>query len=704
MAGLIKYVKANGGGDYTDLISGITDILASGLAGTGVYDTYTLMVDSSGYVGNFTANVPYTGILSVIGSGTWFYPDSTCYISGVSDGGTTPNLVFENFNIVASGASVAFSVGSGAGFALENTTIMDGEVVINSSGYVQLSEVKAHGTNNANSTLVNDFLGNTSLVDCSIGYFNYGIRSHGLSVENTVMMRNSIGIDLSGDCYLTNVLIESSTGSGVVGYVTPTGALNIRNSTIDCYVPIISSGYLLVMDRDILYGNSYCILGTYYGNSRATDCVMYPNSYSVATISGVRIATSDPVFNDRTNNDYKLTFKQTTGSPCINYVDQGKVTANVDLLVDQGQLVITDSVGRSTSTDFYPFIYKQDSSLLFSDYNKEIEFAETKAKYDSLRHNLYIRAEFTASGVDTIASFSPDLSDPHPWDWDIKSLSTTEITDLNTYLIPRSVVDVRSAMSGHLLDYVDSVVFTALNKDSITPYLLAEYRGVAYDFDLSTEGGNAILWMIEGVNQHLIKMDAYSSERKEVYPLFVAAKERTHVYPSGLIAAGVFGNKYKFLLESDPSIEYFSESQDGRFAWIAPSLDLQKDARGVLAYKDNLFVTVSEYSNPIYNRSSVPNNTGIGKLLVYDNNSTFEHYIANYSTDSAGPSGMVLASGNQHPTDLTVYEDGTLFIADYGQTNLLYKYQLAYDYAIVQAGTDRESRVLLRENYDNVEL
>lgn len=707
MTDLIKYVKADGTGDYTDLASGIEAIIASGLGAGDVYDSYVLYADNYSYSGQFDANIPYTGVLNIIGSGTWFYPTGTCNISGTSDEGD-PNLKMQNFTIVASGTQRAFVVYSGAGFSLEDCYILDAQQAITSSGYVETSNVTAHGQGSATNYFIYDVTGNTIISDSRISYFGTGIRSSGLSVENSVFVGNNSGVSLVGDGYFERVLIENSNGVGIFGSVTPTGFLVVRNSTIDCDIPLNTSGYSLYMEKSILYGSAATIRGTYYPTSTVTDCCVYPSGWSATTPSGVRVLTDNPDFSNRTHNDYRLNFKQTTGSPCINYVDNGKVSSNVTLTVEPSQFTIYDYKGQVFSGQFLPFVYKQDDTLLFSDYDKEVLFANTRYNHTSLSYKFYTRAEFSASGVDTFASFSPDLTDPFPWDWDIKDFSTPEITSEHQYIIPRSIVDVKDTITGFLPELFDSVLFSYMNKESIKPYLHPDYRGVSYDFDLSTEGGVSITWLLEGINQRLIKLNSYNSQHIEEYPLFIAPKYRNVVYPSGLILAGVYGDKYKYLLQSNPNIEYYSDNDDGRFNWIATDLDVHKDARGLRAYKDYLFMTVSEYSNPVYDRTCNPmgpNPTGIGKLLVYDNNGTFEHYISNYTNSSGvNPTGLLLGSGNAHPTDLTVYEDGTLYVADYGESDMLFKYKLAYDYAIIQSSFDRESRILLRENYDNVEL
>jgi hypothetical protein len=313
-------------------------------------------------------------------------------------------------------------------------------------------------------------------------------------------------------------------------------------------------------------------------------------------------------------------------------------------------------------------------------------------------------ANFKVSGVSVIGAFDR-VGASFPYDWEYKTFNTTEITNRHKYIIPKSVVDIVDTISGAIGTYIPRVVFNKIDKRHITPYLYADYRGVAFDYDL-TVPGKAVVWMIEGTNQTLIQLNAYTGERLAEYPLFVPSMEgAAYVKPSGIIKVGVQKDEFKYVLESDPNYELLSKNDYGRFDWISTELDTHKDARGLLAYKGNLYVTVTEY-NPysILDRTSIPMYRGsVGKLIRYYNNDTFEHYIANYTTQT-GPSGFLLGSGNCYPTDITVYEDGSLLIADWAERNSLFRYKLAYDYAMVQSSYDTETRIILREHYDNVEL
>lgn len=701
MAVLVKSVRIDGSGDYTDLVTGITNILASGLAASGSYDTYILNVDNADYSGSFTANVPYSGKLYVQGSGTWFYLDDTCYVSGEFPVDLV-NMYLTDMHVVASGINTnAFSVASGAGFELQDVNLLDAASGILNSGYLSIERTNIHGRNVGYGI----YDEGTSLInDSRIAYFSTGLVTNDSTISESEIYLNSINIQTSGTILLNGSLIHGA-GSGIIAYnPTATGLVSISKTTIDCPTAIWSDGTELNIARSIVYSSGTAFSGTYASGSYANYNCLYPSG----TMSGVGNVYADPLFKDRTNNDYRLKFRQTVGSPAIDLVDKDEVASGVNLIIDNGQLVIRDHRGFPRQQEFNGYIYRQGSTLLLSDYGKETKFAESKSQYRDMTYEAYTRAEFGASGVSLIASFStdPQQINNHPWDWDYKEFQTTEITDEHKYIVPRTVLDVLSTLSGYIWGLADSTLFSMMTKDSITPYMHYDYRGIAFDYDLSIPG-EAMVWMIEGNNQLLTKINAFSAERLEDFPLCVPEiTGKLMVRPSGLIPGGVYKDGYRYYLEANPSQELIAETDDGLFKWIATDIDLHKDMRGILAYKDKLYLTTTEYSQPVYDRSIVPITSGVGKLVMYDNNSSFEHYITNYTNSSSTnkATDFPLSSGNNYPTDITVYEDGKVYISEYTNNDILYIYRFAYDYALIRGSYDQETSVLLRENYSDVQL
>jgi hypothetical protein len=702
MAILVKTVKINGSGDYTDLASGVADILSSGLAATGYYTEYVLNVDNGEYSGYFEATVPYSGLLKINGSGTWFVPSQASVISGESFL-NSPNVEISDLSINATNATEVFNVYNGTTFKLKDLEILNATNGIINSGVLELENVSAHGIGYTSGGCFLKDYGATLVHNSKIAFFVSGIYSSDLTVYNSVIHNNSYNVvGYSGILNLSEVLIYGG-GSGIVMEVVPTGYIYIEKSTIDSPIPIYISGCIVQVGDSILYGDTYCIHGSLI-SGLVEDSIMYPSGTPL-TITSTNTSNLDPQFKNRTIGDYRLKFIQTIGSPAVEFKDNGLFSSGVEIYTEQGQFYISDARGGIRATEFRNFVYRQGNTLLLSDYGKEIDFANMIYPYSDLSFSVEMIANFSVSGVPVNPSFSAANTNAFPYDWDYTYFETAEITDRHKYLIPRSVVDVASVISGYIGNVSDSVIFSKMDKTSIRAYLFKDYRGVSFDYDLST-ASQPILWVLEGQNQILSQTNAFTGEHYADYPLFVPnLSGKPIVLPSGMIFVGVHKDQYRFILESNPNIEILADNRDGYLNWIATDIDTHKDARGVLAYKGNLFITATEYSpQSIFDRTTIPIYSGSnGKLLLYDNNNTFEHYIANYTTQ-LGPSGFLLDSGNCYPTDLTVYEDGRLLIADWNEHDKLFKYKLAYDYAIVQSSYDTETRILLREYYDNVEL
>jgi len=702
METLYKTVRQDGGGDYTDFVTAVSSILASGLAATGQYDSYVLSVDSGVYSGYFIANVPFSGSLSIIGSGTWWYPQGASVISGISPLGSLSNVELSNFSIVGTSPLHIFDIYSGASMKLYDTELINITNGILNSGTVTIENVSSQGLGVVSGGCFLEDYGRSLIDNSRIAYFVSGIYTSDCMITNSIFNDNNQHIisNNSGLISVSNIAINGG-GSGIV-FNNPSGELYISSSSIKSHCPININDINLYVNTSILYGSTYCITGSVL-TGVLSDVCMYPSGTLISlTQNNVKIA--DPQFKDSANSDLRLVFKQTTGSPCVEVKDQEILSSSVDLYTEQAQFDIKDSRGTPATYTFTDFIYKQGNTLLLSDYMKEIKFAKAVENFSNLNYRVEMIANFEVSGVSVRGAFNR-IDAPFPYDWNYKTFNTTEITNRHKYIIPRSVVDVVEAITDYVGPYIPRVVFNKIDKRHITPYLYADYRGVAFDYDLSVPG-KAVVWMIEGNNQTLVQLNAYTGERLAEYPLFVPSMYgEAYVRPSGIIKVGVEKDEFKYVLESDPNYELLSKNDNGRFDWISTELDTHKDARGLLAYKGNLYMTVTEY-NPqsILDRDSIPMYSGsVGKLVRYNNNDTFEHYIANYTTQ-AGPSGFLLGSGNSYPTDITVYEDGSLLVADWAQRDSLFRYKLAYDYALVQSSYDTETRVLLREYYDNVEL
>lgn len=723
MASITQTVKWNGTGDYSNLVTGINGILASGVDPT--YTVFKLIVDSGYYYGVFNAVVPNSGTLTIAGSGTWFAPNNVCYISGEYAGNN--NFVMTDVHLVGTGiSSNALSIAGGTHCELDNIYYFGGSSGIINSGILTINNTNAMG--NGSGYFISSPAGIVNMIGNSIVNFGTAVSGISISCFENRLLDNKIGVCISGTVNATKSLITGTSGIVLVSGSTINGDHLTVDTLYQCFVG--SNSYININTSIIGSANGYSITGISV-SGQVSDCCFNPSGWDPALtlISGVN-SSGNPLYNNTLIHDYRLQLLDTVGSPCIEVIDPGIVDSTVVLKTDQSQLSLSNINSndpdpkkyRSFPVDpaiYRPFIYKQGNTLLFSDYEKEASFAETNALYPITNYDLYTEALFSVSGV-TVTAAMDDSSSPFPYDWDFRIFDTPEIiinysmmpgNNMNDYeyIIPRSILDVAMTISPYIGNWINNVAFSQIKIPNITPYMYNDYRGVTYDYD-ATSPEHTVIWSIEGRNQMLTKMDAFTGDVLGTYPLFISNPTHKYIYPAGLIGAGVFQNKYKYLKTSNPNEVFYSSASNSGFQWLSTQIDTLKDARGLMAYKGNIYLTISEYSGPIVDRSYIPvlpENSGTGAVIRYNNNHIFNHYLANYNSaepmDNA-PVRMPLFSGNAYPTDITMYEDGTFFVADYLNSSGIYRYRFAYDYALIQSSYDRDSTVLLRENYDDVQL
>lgn len=704
---LIKYVRQDGNGDYTDLITGFNDLLASGVAATGDISTYFLVVDNGTYSGTFSGYIPYSGQVTIVGSGTTFIPSTTSSVSGVYVSYDSPNLIFQNFLFDCSNVGYPFSLSSDFGLGIESSEF------INCSSGIELNNgavVIKNTTSNGDGT--GDFIygsGYATLEGVKVSDYEYGVRSQYISIDNSVLFNNNINV-CSLDSH--NTMISNSLLYGTGTLVTPySGTLSVLNSTLSGNLPIDSSGSLVLVSKSILVGTTKVIDGTYISGSLVQDSATVPSGWSIhPSIAGSGISTQDPLFNNVGIGDFRLKFGSATGSPYVEYVDNPFFSSGVTMSVQQGQFQVTSSKGLFPYKRVIPYVYNQGSTIYFSDYNQEIRFANTFAGRSDLSYQQIANAQFSAYNVHTDSSFSPVESEPDlsPWDWDWVNIPTMKI-DEEWYLIPRALVDVEELIYNHLGEFPSDVLWGILSKSNIKVYDQVSYRGVTFD-PKQSDVGISIMWLLDSRNQTLIKRNAFSGATIHSYPLLCAPLQKSYARPSGLVFVGAQEDQYRFVHQSDPSLEILAPNlvhrANGSYAtdlpWIPTHLNNLVDLRGLLAYKDHVYITASRYSETITDRSSVPTSASQGTLYWYPNNDLFYNYTRR-PEDDEGPAIGILSSGNMYPTDISVYEDGKFLIGDRYSTEV-YRYKPAYDYALVQNSFDNDTRVILRESYQDVNL
>lgn len=705
---IIKYVKTDGTGDYTDLITGFNDILSSGLAATGNILSYYLMVDDGTYSGVLSGYIPYSGTVNIYGSGTTFKPTASSTVSGIYTSVSEPNLVLHDFLIDCEYLSnEAFTIGSGFALSLENTEFVNcvSGLTVN-DGAILLDNVSSHGN------LSGEFIegsGYVEIEDTSLSNYNSAIKSNNIYVETSNLFNNTISIECYPGCnlsvsdsliYGTGTLVSSSSGN-----------LFIQSSTLSGNLPIYSSGALINILDSILVGSQKVIDGIYSSGSLVTNSATIPSGWDTAsTITATNTSTADPKFNNSSIGDFRLKIGEATGSPYIEYINNVNFASGVEVSVEEAQFRVIDKQGSKELDTFHRFVYKQGSTIRFTDHNKEIEFAKSLKFKKNLYYRQFGNIKFSEYNIPTEAAFSTaeDIPDPHPWDWDWKAISSTKI-DTEQYLIPRSIVDLETIVEGKIGNFSTRILWDSINKKMVKVYDQLLYRGISYD-PKQSDTGISILWLLDGRNQTLIKQNAFSGEEIDSYPLLCAPLNKSTVRPSGLVYVGKEGDQYRFVHSNDPSMEILSPTyitlengeKGGDLPWIPTHLNSLVDMRGVLAFKDHIYLTASLYSEPITDRSVTPTGYAQGLMYWYPSNDLFYNYTLR-PEDSEGPDVSVLNSGNMYPTDISVYEDGTFLVGDY-QTSHIFLYKPAYDYALVENSINNTTRVILREHYEDVTL
>lgn len=690
---IVKYVKQDGTGDYTDIFTGFSDMLSSGVASSGDILTYLMIVDGGNYSGSFSGYIPYTGVFNIYSSGlATIYPTSTSSLSGIYIN-NIPNFILDNFLIDCQNISdYAFNCYSGLSIGLYNTELINCDYGIElDGGSLILDNVSSNGSG------IGSFIngsGYVNILKSKISDYSSGIYTNQLELSESIIFNNSINIKTFNEHYtsLSNTLIYG----GDYGIYAASGYLHCYKSTISNTLPIYSNGSYVSIRSCILSGNISSISGTYASGSLGKDTCFYPTGIYTG-LNNINISSDDPKFNNPSLGDYRLKFGDYIGSPYIEHINNISYASGVNISIDERQFRIYDDKGLETNGESLNYIYKQGSSIRFTDYNKEIKFSKYISNKKGIGYQQLSNAIFSEYNIITKSSFSRQESiiDESPYDWDWKKIETTKITDDNYRLVPRSFIDIDSIIKRNIKNNIIDNIWGSLSKKYINVYDQTKYKGIAFDNKLS-ENGTSIMWVIDGNNQMLIKQNAFTGENLDRYPLFSLSTYRNTVLPSGIIPVSANDDKFRFILKDDPNKEIIADNQKGYFQWLPCDINPMIDVRGIASFKDYLFVTGSEYFSPIESRSTIPSGDAIGALYWYNNNDLYYEY-------TKVPSGHILPSGNNYPTDITIYEDGSLLVAD-AFSNKVYKYRPAYDYALIENFYDNDTRVLLRERYNNVEI
>lgn len=697
---LIKTVRKDGTGDYTSISTCFTEMLASGVSESGSIVEYAILVDSGFYQESLSGYIPYSGIFTITSSGAILDLPSAITVSGERPSPLIPNLEINNFTIIASGLSTYIvNIDADFGISLKDIQLIeDGYGIYNSGGYLNIFNCESCATESGYPYFLSGS-GINSINGLHISNYGTGIYVTDSTIENSIFNNNLTAI-YSNNNFNFNInksLFYNNNYAVNVG----SGNLYIDNSTFDD--PIYFSGGLVCINKIIVSDPIGISGGANYGSYIKNSC-LYPAPILDTNISGINNINQDPLFNYSGIGDYRLQFQEVTGSPCIE-VEDSLDLSGVTISINNSMLQLFNDEKTIYSQTVLPFIYTQNSSIILSDYNKEYKFAELIEYYNDITYKLFFNTLFTEYNVKTESSFetNQNLPHPYPWDWDIKTFNTTRIGYDETYIIPRSIVNIEDIIDSRLGNLKGTIFYQNLNSNNITVYDQINYKGICYD-SFSSNSSESIIWIIDGNNQSLIKQNAFTGENIEVYPLLVNVfPKNTYVKPSGLIYTGVNGDFYTFIKTDDPSIEVRGYSEQGDFQWLPTNLNTKYDIRGIVSYDTNLFITAGAYQDDVSSRYIMTSGNVDPYILMYKNNDLFYNYLK-MPNEEYGPKQFSLASGNYYPTDLTIYEDGSLLVADYFSESGIFKYNLSYDYAITKISFDNETVILLREYYSDVDL
>lgn len=424
----------------------------------------------------------------------------------------------------------------------------------------------------------------------------------------------------------------SDTTYNNVGFAQAIGLPDINNAS-------------LIMDRVTIFPNSSpgFALYTKFKNNTITNCV-FDSNYT----HGIELVTP--------NN---LTITNLILTNCI--------LTNVNDIVENGTFIVNDSNIRLIDCTFAK-VSGIDGRILntsplalnnnFKGANSSILYLNDipidaavnnyitnrfKYKQREVADNIGNMSTFDfVLKIDIISSVSDIITEsafltttPWTYDWDFKTLLTPKI-DKVEYVVPKSIIDTTSII-GSLQSPINNISFSNIE---YIAYKKFDIKGISYDYDISS-AGNMIVWSIDTDN-NLIKKNIYTDELLGKYPLF-SLNRNSLIKLSGIINL----ESNKFLIEKTKEIITLKDVT-GTTDWLDVGIDTNYDLRGILAYKGINYLTMVQMINNILTPT----------IALFQSNSNFIDFINNNYTS------FELNPGNMDPRDLTVFEDGTLLVAN----------------------------------------
>jgi len=688
----------NSGADWYNAFTGWSDLTTAISTASGDVSVYC---DDSSYSGNFSSyvgNIDFYGgyvIPSNIGDGMTDTNFPRFFTTLTSNTATSISGVHSIDRFFTTYSGTLFNVPSGTALLVsdsdlrcENGIVLDGSILLNN--------VRAVGYNNGTFLTINTAVTSSNINGLNIGGFNTGILA-------TAQLSN-INSSVIHDC-----------GTGI--YLSyDNGEFSLANSLVynsDVGVQSLESGNLITISRSTIIGDTAIDLGGSSGNfyysivsgsidgvsnfttGEVSYCDIIPSNATIDTISEFSFS-ADPLFNDSSHGDVRLKVGSNifNSSPCLN-AGFDTTPDNFEIISDINgfKLFSNDASIYGDAVNLTSFMFQTGDTFVFSDYGREILLANMLSIYYDIKYVFNYRKQLVFNNLTLLPSFSVSLSgvDEWPWDWDWKEINTPEITTENKYIVPRSILDVGTLIKQNTIYGVDALSNIVLSQAKV--WKTVDYGGISFD-PLNSVLGSTIVWVLDTNNQTLIRRDLYTGDVTDSYPLLcpntIDSNNKAFVSPSGLIPITFLDNgKFRFIRESEPSLQIDGDTEVGTIKWLPTDINPLWDIRGLLSYKDSLYITA-------VNGTTL---SGVPFLLRYSNRDYYKNYI------TADPTKYELDLSNSNPQDLTIYEDGTLMIIDGSNSNSqnnIYKYKFRYDYALAGTSYNNKVQYILRENYDDV--
>ncbi len=530
---------------------------------------------------------------------------------------------------------------------MKNCTVVSNSTFDNTSNIVINSGVADFVNTNVSS------LSNTMLLDSSNITF---AKCNIISTNTSLTLHNQ-----------SNVYSDTSVIKGSTGLILNNSSSYISSSTID-------SGFFSNTNDNTIEVRDSIILGldsVESGIFTIENSVFYPTPTNLLRTQSL---TKRPLFKDSSKNDYTPMFGVGTTLEAFELTTTDtNYSQNLEALVLQNY-----------SINVNEFSYIVNNIFTFTDYKKELEFA-TKLK-NVMDYNYDIQYQKKATLTDQMVSSAFPYVDSGinvttwPYEWDVKTFANGTIEE-ETYIVPKSVIDITETIRSEFLFDPSTV---SLNNLQVTAVKEDNIYGISYDYDNSTNN-RKMVWTLND-DATLIKTDMYSSTEIDRYHLLSKETpvDKYLIQISGVVPYGKVSNGYKYSLESNSKKLITGVDENFNFEWLPTDKTNGFSLTGILEYKDRLFIT-GKYT---IDDSAV--------ILVYPTKGIYTDYT------TLTPH-VIRLDGDISPSDMTVLEDGSFLISN--KNNLdLYNYIPQYDYAKIISSNTENTKVLLREQYNNITL